>query len=393
MTQKVKALLISLFCSLFVLFGQVSAATASPTIIPKAPNIDAKAYMLVDVKTGAVLAEKNQNERLAPASLTKLMTLYITFQQLEKGTIRLQDKVRISKKAWQTGGSRMFLREGATPTVEQLIQGVIVDSGNDATVALSEFIAGSEGAFVQMMNAQAQSLGMTNTNFMDATGLPNPQHYSSAQDLAILARAIVRTFPQDYHYFSQKWLTYNNIKQPNRNRLLWRYKYADGLKTGHTSEAGFCLIASAQKEGMRLISVVLGTPTDEARADDSQALLTYGFRFFKTTELYQAGSTLANPRVYFGKNKTTPVGLENALYATVPVGSAKNIKTNQQIQSPLKAPLKQGQNVGTLTLTLDGKTLASAPLVTLAANPKGGFMSRMGDHISLGFHKFFGGKK
>lgn len=391
MSTCIKKFIALLACSLAVFFSVAQADNA--TIIPQAPNLNAKSYILVDARTGAVLAAKNPDQKVAPASLTKLMTLYIVFTQLSKGTIHLTDPVRISKKAWQTGGSRMFLREGSTPTVEQLIQGVIVDSGNDACVALSQFVAGSEDAFVSMMNTEAKQLGMTNTHFMDATGLPNPQHYTTARSLAVLSRAIIQDFPQYYHYFSQKWFEYNNIKQPNRNRLLWRYKYADGMKTGHTSEAGYCLIGSAQKDGMRLISVVLNTPSDEARADDSQALLTYGFRFFKTYRLYRANETIETPRVYFGETNKVPVGLNQPLYITVPVGSEKSIKTSKQLQSPLKAPLKYSQAVGNLTITLNGKSLAVAHLATLKAVKMGGFFGRMGDHVSLGFSHFFGGKK
>lgn len=377
-----------------VMLASLSLAKANQaTIIPNAPTIDAKAYILVDATTGAVLAANNPDQRLAPASLTKLMTLYVVFDQLKKGTIHLTDQVRVSEKAWRTPGSRMFLREGMTPTVEELIQGVIVDSGNDACVALAEFVAGTTDSFAGMMNNQAKQLGMKNTHFMDVNGLPSPDHYTTARDLAILTRALIQNFPDYYHYFSERWFEYNNIKQPNRNRLLWRYKYADGLKTGHTDEAGYCIIGSAEKSGMRLIAVVMGAPSDEARATDSAALLTYGFRFFTTVKVISANQAVVTPTVYFGAQKTVPVGLQDNLYVTVPAGSEKAITTSTELITPLKAPLAQYQAVGNVTVMLNQDTLTVAHLVALQPVNKGSFFARMRDHVALGFKGFFGGNK
>ncbi len=391
MKKTAQQLIALLICLIFTSFSFANADQT--TIIPTAPDVDAKAYILVDATTGAVLAANNPDQRVAPASLTKLMTLYIVFDQLKKGAIHLTDQVRVSKKAWQTTGSRMFLREGMTPTVEELIQGVIVDSGNDACVALSEFIAGTEDSFAGMMNNQAKQLGMNNSHFMDANGLPSPDHYTTARDLAILTQALIQNFPEYYHYFSERWFEYNNIKQPNRNRLLWRYKYADGLKTGHTNDAGYCIIGSAEKSGMRLIVVVMGAPSDEARADASEALLTYGFRFFTTFKLYSANQIIVTPNVYFGAQKTVPVGLQQNLYVTVPVGSEKEVNTNTQLITPLKAPLTQYQEIGNLTVTLNQNTLTVAHLVTLQSVTPGSFFGRMHDHVTLGFHNYFGGDK
>lgn len=380
-----------LICAIFASFSVAAADQA--TVVPNAPNVDAKDYILVDATTGAVLAANNPDQHVAPASLTKLMTLYVVFDQLKKGAIHMADQVRVSKKAWQTTGSRMFLREGMTPTVEELIQGVIVDSGNDACVALAEFIAGTEDSFVGMMNDQTKLLGMTNTHFMDANGLPSPDHYTSARDLAILTRALIENFPQYYHYFSERWFEYNNIKQPNRNRLLWRYQYADGLKTGHTNEAGYCIIGSAEKGGMRLIVVVMGSSSDEARADASEALLTYGFRFFTTFKLYSANQVIVTPHVYFGAQKTVPVGLTQNLYITVPAGSEKAVTTSTQLITPLKAPLTQYQEIGNLAVILNQNTITVAHLVTLQSVNEGSFFGKMHDHVVLGFSHYFGGDK
>jgi len=391
MTKTIKQALALLACLLLTFFSFTNAADAP--LIPGAPTVDAKAYILIDSTTGSVLAANNPDQRVPPASLTKLMTLYVVFDQLKKGTIHLTDQVRVSKKAWQTTGSRMFLREGMTPTIEELIQGVIVDSGNDACVALAEFIAGSEDAFVGMMNNQAKQLGMTNSHFMDANGLPSPDHYTTARDLATLTRALIQNFPGYYHYFSERWFEYNNIKQPNRNRLLWRYPYADGLKTGHTTAAGYCIIGSAEKNGMRLIAVVMGASSDEARATAAEALLTYGFRFFTTVKLYSTNQIIATPTVYFGAQKTVPVGLQQNLYITVPAGAEKIVTTTTQLTTPLKAPLTQYQDVGTLTVLLNQNTLAIAHLATLQSVAQGGFFSRMRDHVTVGFGHYFGHDK
>lgn len=385
-------LLLSLFFLIFLPWMSISFADPAPTtnnpiILPSAPKIDAKGYVLMDANSGTIIAEKNMNERMAPASLTKLMTLYVTSQAIAQGQINLDTKVRISQKAWRTGGSRMFLKVGSEVPVHELIQGIIVASGNDACVALSQFVGGNESTFVEMMNQTAQQLGMNDTHYMDSTGLPNPQHYSTPYDLALLTRALINNFPQDYSWYNQKWITYNGIKQPNRNRLLWRDQSVDGLKTGHTNEAGYCLIASAKRDDMRLISIVMGAPTDAARADDSQALLNWGFRFYQSHQLFKANTALATPRVWLGENKTVSLGVAKPIYVTIPTGSYGQLNPQVTINTPLTAPVKAGEAYGQLSITLNNKVISSTPLIALSDDPEGGFFSRTFDHILLLFKK------
>jgi serine-type D-Ala-D-Ala carboxypeptidase (penicillin-binding protein 5/6) len=363
------------------------AASPQPQLIPPAPTISAGAYVLMDTNSGKIVAQNNMNVQRQPASLTKLMTLYLTFRAIKNGTIKPTDKVLISKKAWQMGGSKMFVKVGDRVPVDLLIQGIIVDSGNDATMALAQDIGGTEQSFVTMMNQEAQALGMTQTHFVDSTGLPDPNHVTTAYDLALLARAVIQNFPSEYHYFGQKWLTYNKIKQPNRNRLLWRFPGADGLKTGHTDEAGYCLIASAKNpQGMRLVSVVLGAPTDEARAGDSMALMRYGFHFFTTKQLYAANTPITQVRVWSGQHKMLNVGVQKPLYFTTTTAQAKNVKTVTVLNGKLSAPIKKGQTVGSVNVTLNGQTVQAAPLVALEADTKGGIFRRSTDHIEGWFH-------
>lgn len=365
---------------------------AAPVLTPSAPDINAKAYILIDVNSGKVLAEKNADKRRPPASLTKLMTMYVISNAVRNGQISMADKVRISKKAWQTGGSRMFVRAGQVVPVKELVQGIIVDSGNDACVAMAEHVAGNENSFADLMNQTAKSLGMNATHYTDSTGLPHPNHYSTARDLAILARNIVVNFPQDYKWYKQKWFKFNGIKQPNRNRLLWRDRYVDGLKTGHTKAAGYCLVSSAKKDGMRILAVVMGAPSDEARAADSQRLLTYGFRFFETHKLYSAAQSLDQPRVWKGAEKTVPVGLSQDLYVTIPTGQYKNLQPQITVPNILQAPVQKGQTIGQLTVMLNGKQIAQQPLIALKADLKGGFWTRMRDSVSLTVKNWFSGK-
>ncbi len=357
--------------------------TTQPLIIPAAPNINAKGYVLMDANSGKILANKNQDERMQPASLTKLMTLYITEQALAQGQIQLTDKVRIGENAWRRGGSRMFLKLNSLVPVEQLIEGVIVASGNDACTALAEYIAGNEASFAQLMNETAARLGMKNTHYVDSTGLPRPDHYSTPRDLAILARHVIKDFPQYYHYFNQKWIKYNGIRQPNRNRLLWRDPSVDGLKTGHTNAAGYCLISSGFQHDMRLVSVVMGTPSDSARANNSQALLNWGFRFFKTYKLYSANQAISTPRVFMGQSKHVAMGLKDDLYVTIPAGEYSLLQASQALDNKLKAPITKGIVYGSVNITLAGKTIASQPLVALQDDPVGGLWTRMTDRVSI----------
>ncbi len=357
-------------------------------ITPTLPSLNASGYILIDANTGKVLAEKNADTHLAPASLTKLMTMYVISKAIKTGSIHMDDKVRISEKAWHTDGSRMFVKVNDEVPVRDLLQGIVIASGNDASVAMAEYIAGTEETFAAMMNAEAKNIGMTNSSFVDSNGLPNPNHYSTARDLALLAQAIVRDFPEDYRLYSEKWFTYNKIKQPNRNRLLWRFQFADGLKTGHTDDAGYCLVGSALKDGTRLISVVMGEPNDSARTEDSMRLLTYGFRFFETHKLYNANTKLATARVWKGKNKDVDLGVAKDFYLTMPAGQYKNIQATLHVND-LKAPVAKGQTYGTIDITLNNQPLASEPLIALSDDPRGGWFRRVSDSIHFVFHKVF----
>lgn len=364
-------------------------ASSPPLIIPSPPRLNAKAYVLMDANSGAIIAQKNMNQKLPPASLTKLMTLYVTSEALSQGQIRLDDKVRVSKEAWSRGGSRMFLKEGSYVTVRELIEGIIVASGNDACVAMAQYIGGSEKNFARLMNQTAQRLGMKNSHFVDSTGLPRPGHYTTAYNLALLTRALINNFPQYYGWYKQKWIKYNKIKQPNRNRLLWRDPSVDGLKTGHTDAAGYCLIASANRNGMRLISVVMGTPSDAARNNNSQALLNWGYRYYRTYKLFKANAPVTRTRVYLAKEKEVELGLTRDLYVTVPSGQYKSIKASIAIQPKLRAPIIKGQTYGQIEVRLKGKLIAKAPLVALNGDPRAGWFSRSIDHIELFFKNIF----
>lgn len=368
-------------------------ANIQSELIPAPPTINAAGYMLIDANSGKVIAEKNANHRMAPASLTKLMTLYVASSAIRSGQIKLTDEVRVASDAPKRCGSCMFLKPGQLVSVRDLIRGIIVDSGNDACVTLARHVAGTEGAFVAIMNQTAQELGMTESHFTDSTGLPNPDHYTSPRDIAILTRALIENFPQDYKWYKEKWLTFNNIRQPNRNRLLWRFDGADGLKTGHTEEAGYCLVASAERNGMRLISVVMGAPTDALRSDDSVALLTYGFRFYRTFKLYDAGSTVTTLKVWKAAHQKEDLGLANPLYITIPKGQYENLKLQVDTKQPLQGPIAQGQAIGKLVVSLKGQIVAEEPLLALSNNPRGGLWTRMSDSMSLAFHRWFGGTK
>lgn len=365
-----------------------TSPSASPQaiLIPQAPSVDAKAYVLLDVATGNVIAQSNMDNQLEPASLTKLMSTYVVFSALKNKTINLDDEVRISETAWKAEGSRMFIKPGELIKVSDLIQGDIVASGNDATIALSEHVAGSEGSFVEMMNAQAQLLGMNSSHFTVATGLPSENHYTTAADLAKLSRAIILSYPDQYHWFSEKWFEYGGIKQPNRNRLLWEYPGTDGLKTGHTDAAGYCLIASAVKGNTRLLVVVMGAPTDKERASDAIKLFTYGFRFFQNTTLFEANTPLTQARVWKGVEKEVKLGVSSPISVTLPIGAEKAVKNTFDINPNLSAPIVKGQIYGKVSSSYEGKVIATAPLIALEDNAKGGFFSNMIDSITKLFH-------
>lgn len=360
-----------------------------PVFTPGAPNIEATGYVLMDATSGKIIAQKGADIRLPPASLTKLMSLYIISAAIKSGQIKMDEKVRVSTKAWKTEGSRMFVKAGDEVPVRELLKGVVIASGNDATVALAEHIAGTEEAFTSIMNQQAKILGMENTHFIDSTGLPNKEHFSTPHDLALLTQAYINNFPEDYSLYSEKWFTYNNIKQANRNRLLWRYQYADGLKTGHTNEAGFCLVGSAKKDGMRLITVVMGEPTDNARTEDTIRLMTYGFRFYETHKLYPANTSLTQARVWQGQKSEISLGVNEDFYVTVPTGQFKRMQATLIVDNPLRAPIVQGQACGTVNIIVNNQIIATKPLIALENDHTGNFWQRATDSIKYRIHKYF----
>lgn len=380
------------FLSLFLL----SAPTvwANQQVIPSAPQLAAKSYVLLDAASGKVLVENNGDQRLPPASLTKLMTAYIATLEIRKGKIGEQDLVPISEHAWRTGGaasggSTMFLPLNSQAKVDDLLHGVIIQSGNDASIALAEYIAGSEDAFADMMNETAARLGMTNSHFMNATGLPHPEHYSSAHDMAILARAIINEDQQHYAIYAQKEFLWNNIKQGNRNLLLWRDKTVDGLKTGHTEEAGYCLVASAVRDGARMITSVFGTVSESARAAETQKLLTYGFRFFETRTFYKQGQELAQAQVWKGAVRQVKAGLGTDLSLTLPKGQLEKLQAGMVLNPQLTAPIAQGDVIGKVEVKLGDEVVHSADLIALEAVEEGSFFRRLWDSISLFFFGLF----
>lgn len=366
-----------------LLATKVMAAAQPP--VPAPPPIGAEGYLLIDHHSGRVLAEKNADKRLEPASITKIMTAYIVFRQLAEGDIGLDDEVLISEKAWRTPGSRTYVEVGSKVSVETLLKGMIVQSGNDATVALAEYIGGTEEAFVSLMNHHAQRLGMTGTHYQNSTGLPAPEHYTTAHDIAKLVRAMITEFPDYYRWHAIREYTYNGIRQYNRNRLLGRMPGVDGVKTGHTEDAGYCLAASAVEDGMRLISVVLGTGSDKARISASQALLSYGFRFYDTHLLYEAGKALTEVDVWRGAADKVALGLRDDLYVTVPRGAYDDLDAAMQIRTPLLAPLALSEEVGTAKVTLGEKVLAERALYPLSEVALGGFWQRIVDDAWLYF--------
>lgn len=367
---------------LLLVCGLAIAATAP---IPAPPSLNAKGYIMLDHFSGEILAENRSDERLEPASLTKLMTAYVTFRELDEGKLSVDDLVTVSEKAWRTPGSRMFIEVGKQVSVEALLKGMIVQSGNDASVAISEHVAGSEGSFAELMNHYASQIGMSQSNFENSTGLPSESHYSTARDMALLASALIRDFPEFYPWYAQKEYTFNDITQHNRNTLLWRDESVDGLKTGHTEAAGYCLVASAIRGDMRLITVVMGTPSEKARADSSQALMNYGFRFFESHRLYEQGEQLEAAKIWKANSDTVPVGLAGDLYISIPRGSYDNLKATMDLRARLTAPISRGQQVGMVSITLEGKPVADEQLVTLEHVPQGGILQRISDTILLWF--------
>jgi D-alanyl-D-alanine carboxypeptidase (penicillin-binding protein 5/6) len=364
----------------------VAGVTETPGV-PNPPDVYAKAYILIDYTSGQVLAQHDADARMEPASLTKLMTCYVVFHALKAGTLKLQEPITISEHAWRAEGSRTFLQVGSQVPAEILIKGMIVQSGNDASIALAERIGGTEPAFVQMMNDDARQLGMSNTHFDDSTGLPSPTHYSSARDLSRLAAALVRDFPEYYTWFSVKEFIWNNIKQDNRNGLLERDPTVDGLKTGHTDSAGYCLVTSAKRDTMRLIGVVLNSPSVKGREDASAALLNYGFTFYQTVTVKQKDSVVLKPRVFKGAEEYFTVGPATDVVMTLPRNEVGSIQTSATAQRRLVAPINRTTPVGELQIVVDNKPVKSVPLFPLADVPAGGIWSRLSDTVVLWFQK------
>jgi D-alanyl-D-alanine carboxypeptidase (penicillin-binding protein 5/6) len=353
--------------------------------LPPPPAVNAKAYVLVDYASGQVLAGSGIDDRHEPASLTKLMTAYVVFAALKEGRLKLTDPVTISERAWRSEGSRSFINVGTQVPVDVLLKGMIVQSGNDASIALAEHVGGTEAAFVDIMNAYAKRLGMTNTHFADASGMPSPDHYSTARDLATLSRALIRDFPEYYGLFSLREYTWNNIKQQNRNGLLDRDPSVDGLKTGHTETAGYCLIGSARRQGARYIAVVIDTSGFKAREDATLALLNYGFNFFETVALRKRGETLLKPRVYKGTDNNLAVGVHEDVQVSVPRGRAGSVTTRVSLRRPLIAPVGVSAPVGELLINVGGQQVQRVPLYALKPMPQGGLWSRLYDTVALWF--------
>lgn len=364
---------------------------AAPSIIPAPPQISAESYLLVDARTGKVIAEKNSEQRLPPASLTKIMSSYIAASELERGTISHDDDVDISVKAWQMGGSKMFVQEGTKVKLADILRGIVVQSGNDATVALAEHIAGSEDSFVDIMNQQARNLGMTNTNFVNTTGWPNENHYTTASDLAKLTVALINDYPEHYKLYKEKYFTFNDIRQPNRNSLLWRDSSVDGVKTGHTDAAGYCLVSSAQQDGMRLVAVVMKTDSEEARARESQKLLTYGFRYYETIPLYDANKSLNTVRLWGGSQDSLSLGIGEDVVITLPRGSREDLSAEMDVDSVIRAPVEKGQNLGELTVSRSDEVVYQGPLIALHKVEQGGLFTRLWDAIYLFFLQLLDG--
>lgn len=373
----------SLLVPLFSLLFSLSCGAAAQA--PQPPTVAARSWLLMDVSSGQPIAARNADERIEPASLTKLMTAYVAFGALRQKTVTLNQTVPVSVRAWRAGGSRMFIQPNKPVTVEELLHGVIVDSGNDACIALAEAIAGSEETFVQLMNREAQRLGMSNTSFANASGLPHPQHYSTASDIALLTAALIRDFPEYYKLYSIREYRYNNITQLNRNRLLWLDPNVDGVKTGHTESAGYCLVASARRGNRRLMSVVLGTSSETLRAQESQKLLNYGFQFFDSVRLYQKEHAISTLEVWKGSESRLRAGVTRDLFVTVPKGEGANLKAELLSEQPLLAPVAAGQRVGTLHVTLAGKPLADFPVVALESVAIAGWFGRAWDSFRLWF--------
>ena len=368
-----------------LLAAPFAAAATTPTLTPPPPDVAARGYILLDHQSGRVIAEQKAGERMEPASLTKMMTAYIVFDELAKDKIQLDDQVLISEKAWRMAGSRTFVEVDTKVPVETLLKGMIVQSGNDATVALAEHVAGAEEVFATLMNQTAQMLGLNGTHYINSTGLPDPDHYTTARDMALLAQALIRDFPDYYAWYGIKEFSYNGITQYNRNKLLWRDDSVDGVKTGHTEAAGYCLVSSAQQDDMRLIAVILGAGSENARARESQKLLSYGFRFFETHRLYAPLEPLTTVKVWKGASDELALGLSQEMYVTIPRGQYDQLKAAMKINPTITAPVDKGTELGTVEITLNDTAIAQAPLVAMIDVSEAGFFRRLMDDVWLMF--------
>jgi len=357
---------------------------------PAAPALGANSYILIDFNSSHVLVESNPDMPVEPASITKVMTSYVVFTELTAGNIKLDDLVNVSETAWRTGGSRMFIEPGMEVTVEQLLKGMVIQSGNDASVALAEHLGGTEDAFAGLMNHYAVQLGMTNSNFVNSTGLPHEDHYTTARDVAILSIALIADFPEFYRWYSEKEYSFNDIRQHNRNNLLWRDPAVDGLKTGHTQAAGYCLAASAKRDGMRLVSVVLGSNSESSRVSESQSLLNYGFRFFETVQLYKAGQELAQGKVWKGAEDQVRLGILDELFVTIPRGQYDDLDAQVEMRPELIAPISEGEEVGQISIRLGDEEITSRGLIALQSIDVAGFFGRTWDGMSMWFGGLFG---
>ncbi|MFQ5659530.1 MAG: D-alanyl-D-alanine carboxypeptidase family protein [Gammaproteobacteria bacterium] len=369
---------------LFLFYIFIPGRSAA-TIVPAPPMIKASSYLVMDYYSHKMLVSENIDERVEPASLTKMMTVYVAAGELAAGNISLDDMVEVSEKAWRMPGSRMFIEVDKKVSVDNLLKGIIVQSGNDASVALAEHIAGSEDAFTDMMNHQAAGLGMTGSHFMNSTGLPHENHYTTARDMAILASALIRDHPEIYAYHSMKEFTFNGIKQHNRNRLLWNGDGVDGVKTGHTESAGFCLVASARRGNMRLISVVMGTDGEQARVRSSRSILNFGFRFYETHKLYNANETITTGKIWKGLTDSLDLGIVDDLYITIPRGKYKKLDASVELDSTIIAPVARGDVRGKLRVILEGKELVNKPLIALHSVAEGSLFNRLKDEVELFF--------
>lgn len=372
-----KVMLRQLLTSALLLFTLLPA----PSFAVKAPTVNASGYLLLDVESGQVLSENNADARLEPASLTKIMTAHVVFSEIEADRISLQDMVTISEKAWRMGGSKMFIEVNKQVTVEELLKGLIIQSGNDAAVALAEYVAGSEEAFAELMNKHAAQLGMHGTNFVNSSGMPDENHYTTPRDIAMVTEASILEYPEFYKWYAEKEYTFNGITQPNRNRLLWQDESVDGVKTGHTEGAGYCLVSSAEREGSRLIAVIMGTNSDSSRVVESRKLLNWGFRFFDTRQLFKQGEELKSVRIWKGESDNLRVGVADDVVIRFPRDRKDDLKAKLVIDSPLEAPVAKGQKVGTIEVMLDDDKLKEVPLVALDDVAEAGIFGWMVDSV------------